>query len=236
MNLERKDLGERTDISAIGTLLSVNGLSVVDVGCGPGNVARELCALGATVLGVEPDPVQAQKNREAPPTAGLTFIEARAEKLPVESGSVDGVFFFRSLHHVPIGRKEAALAEAARVLKPESGFLCVVEPAMTGTHFKVMRPFNDETQVRTEAQAALNRTAMKLFHSGELFQYVQYPRYQNFEAMVARVTGQTFTSIRRDSVETDEVRGLFEAGHSNEGDYVFEQPMLLNLYRSPARS
>ena len=236
MNFERKDLGERTDISAIGTLLLVNGLSVVDVGCGPGNVARELCALGATVLGVEPDPVQAQKNREAPPTAGLTFIEAGAEKLPIESGSVDGVFFFRSLHHVPIGHKEAALAEAARVLKPESGFLCVVEPAMTGTHFKVMRPFNDETQVRTEAQTALDRTAMQLFHSGELFQYVQYPRYQNFEAMVARVTGQTFTSIRRDSVETDEVRGLFEAGHSNDGDYVFEQPMLLNLYRSPTHS
>lgn len=236
MNIARKDLGERTDAAAIAALLSVNGLSIVDVGCGPGNVARELCALGATVLGAEPDPIQAKKNREAPPAAGLTFIEASAENLPLEPGSVDGVFFFRSLHHVPIGHKEAALAEAARVLKPDSGFLCVVEPAMTGTHFKVMRPFNDETQARTEAQAALDHVGMQLFRSEERYHYVQFPRYQNFEAMVARVTGQTFNSIRRESVETDEVRRFFEAGRSDNGEYIFDQPMLLNLYRSSTSS
>jgi ubiquinone/menaquinone biosynthesis C-methylase UbiE len=236
MSIARKDLGELTDIGAVTALLSVEGLSIVDVGCGPGKATRELCALGATVLGAEPDPIQAQKNREAPAQAGLTFIEAGAEKLPMESGSVDGVFFFRSLHHVPIGRKEAALAEAARVLKPNSGFLCVVEPAMTGTNFKVMRPFHDETQVRTEAQAALDQVATRLFRSEERYQYVQFSRYQNFEAMVARVTGQTFNSIQRESVETDEVRGLFEAGRSNDGEYVFDQPMLLNLFRGPVRS
>lgn len=235
MNMERKDLGELTDIAAVAALLTVEGLSVVDVGCGPGKVTRELCALRVTVLGAEPDPIQAKKNREAPPTTGLTFIEAGAENLPVESGSVDGVFFFRSLHHVPIGRKEVALAEAARVLKPDSGFLCVVEPAMTGTHFKVMRPFNDETLVRTEAQAALDTTATRLFRNEERYQYVQFPRYENFEAMVTRVTGQTFNAIRRESVETDEVKSLFEAGRSDDGEYVFEQPMLLNLYRGPVR-
>ena len=236
MNNERQVLGELTDIAAVGALLSVKGLNVVDVGCGPGKVARELCALGATVLAAEPDPIQARKNREAPATAGLTFIEAAAENLPLANGSVDGVFFFRSLHHVPIECMEAALKEAARILKPKSGFLCVVEPGMTGTHFKVMRPFHDETRVRTEAQAALGRTATRLFRSEERFQYMQFPRYPNFEAMVARVTGLTFNNIRRERVETDEVRGLFEAGRSDDGEYVFEQPMLLNLYRDPLQS
>ncbi|MHB8348215.1 MAG: class I SAM-dependent methyltransferase [Acidiferrobacterales bacterium] len=233
MNIQRRNLGELTDIAAVGALLSVNGLRVVDVGCGPGKVARELCALGATVIGVEPDAIQARKNREAPPAAGLTFIEAAAENLPLDPGSVDGVFFFRSLHHVPVKHMDAALMEAAQVLRPESGFLCVVEPGMMGTHFKVMRPFHDETRVRTEAQAALDRTAPRLFRSGERFQYVQFPRYPDFEAMVTRVTGQTFNNIRREQVETDEVRNRFEATRSEEGDYVFEQPMLLNLYRGP---
>lgn len=235
MNIERRDLGEQTDIAAVGALLAVKGLRVVDVGCGPGKVARELCASGATVIGAEPDPIQAKINQNAPPTAGLTFIEATAENLPLDQGSVDGVFFFRSLHHVPIERMDAALMEAARILKPGTGFLCVVEPGMTGTHFKVMRPFHDETRVRTEAQAALSRTATRLFRSEEQFRYMQFPRYPNFEAMVARVTGQTFNDIRREQVETDEVRDLFVAARPEDGEYVFEQPMLLNLYRSPAR-
>jgi ubiquinone/menaquinone biosynthesis C-methylase UbiE len=227
----RKNLGELTDIGALAVLLQLGGLSVVDIGCGPGTVARELCARGATVLGVEPDPIQAEKNRNAAPVAGLTFVEAKAQALPVESQSVDGVFFFRSLHHVPVAEMDAALAEAARVLKRETGFLCVMEPGMTGTHFPVMRPFNDETMVRTQAQAALARTARRLFASEALFRFVQYPRYENFEAMVARVTGQTFINIQRENVETEEVRKLFAAG-LKDGAYVFEQPMLLNLYRN----
>ncbi len=35
MDIARTDLGQLTDIAAVGTLLSVNGLTVVDIGCGP---------------------------------------------------------------------------------------------------------------------------------------------------------------------------------------------------------
>lgn len=233
MGLPRKELGMRTDIATIGACLAVNGLSVIDVGCGPAKVSRELCTLGACVIGVEPDPIQAKKNRSAAPTPGLTFLEARAEDLPFQTGSVDGIFFFRSLHHVPAGQMDAALAEAARIVKPETGFLYVVEPGMTGSHFKVMRPFNDETIVRTQAQAALQRTATRLFRRAELFRYEQFPSYPNFEAMVTRITGHTFIDVKREHMETEEVRALFEEGRTQEGDYVFEQPMLLNLYRGP---
>ena len=231
---ERKHLGERADVAAVAALTSVAGLTVVDVGCGAGRTARELAVLGARVIGVEPDPIQAATNREAEPAPDVAFVEARAERLPVASGSADGVFFFRSLHHVPIETMEAALAEAVRALKP-GGFLCVVEPGMDGTHFPVMRPFHDETRVRDAAQAALERSARRMFREFELFRYVQYPRYANFEALVARVMGQTFNDIRRERVETDEVRALFEAGRTDRGDYMFEQPMLLDFYRRPLR-
>ena len=228
---ERKHLGERTDVAAVAALASVAGLKLVDVGCGPGKTSRELAGLGAMVLAIEPDPIQAGKNREADLAAGVTFFEARAESLPVGSGSADGVFFFRSLHHVPIEAMEAALEEAARTLKPETGFLCVIEPGMEGTHFPVMRPFHDETRVRNAAQEALVRRARSLFRTTELFSYVQHPRYASFDALVGRVLGQTFNDIRRERVETDEVRALFEAGRTDAGDYAFEQPMLLNFYR-----
>ena len=232
---ERSDLGERSDVAALLALTPVVGLALVDVGCGPGKSARDLAAAGATVLAVEPDPIQAARNREADPVPGVAFVEARAERLPAGSGSMDGVVFYRSLHHVPVEAMEAALAEAARVLKPETGFLCVIEPGMMGTHFPLMRSFHDETRVREAAQAALDTTAARLFGERASFRYVQHPRYAGFDALVARVLGQTFNAIARERVETDAVRALFEAGRTDRGDYAFEQPMLLDLFRAPTK-
>ena len=233
MTLKAVELGERSDIDAVGAVATLDGLRVMDVGCGPGDIARAMAASGASVIAAEPDPIQAAKNRASPPLENISFIEAGAERLPVPTASIDGVFFFRLLHHVPVETMDAALAEAARVLKPEIGFLCVVEPGMTGTHFRVMRPFHDETIVRTEAQAALARTASQLFQEEARYRYTMTPRYPDFEAMVTRVTGQTFNDIRREWVETDGVRALFEAERTDAGDYAFDQPMLLNLYRKP---
>lgn len=233
---KRTDLGERSDVAAVLALIPVVGLALVDVGCGAGKNSRELGEAGATVLAIEPDRLQAAKNRDAAQAPGVTFIEARAERLPVEFGSADGVMFFRSLHHVPGEAMEAALSEAARVLKRETGFLCVIEPGMTGTHFPVMRPFHDETRVRETAQSALDQIE-PLFGGRKSFRYLQHPRYADFDALVARVLGQTFNAIERERVETNEVRALFEAGRTDRGDYAFEQPMLLDLfgrYPSPA--
>lgn len=232
---ERTDLGEISDAAAVAKLVSVAGLDLVDVGCGAAAGSRELVQLGARVVGIEPDPIQAEKNRKAEPVAGLTLREGGAEHLPLPDDSVDGVLFFRSLHHVPVAAMDAALREAVRVLKPQDGFLCVVEPGMTGSHFQVMRPFHDETRVRTEAQAALTRlSSAGLFRHQARCRFVQHPHHASFEAMVARVTGQTFNSITRDMVETDEVRALFEQGRTDQGDYMFEQPMLLDFYQGLA--
>lgn len=70
-----------------------------------------------------------------------------------------------------------------------------------------------------------------LFASEERYGYVIYPRHASFDAFVDRVMGQTFNSHDRAQVVTDEVRSLFEAGKTPAGDYRFEQPMLINLYR-----
>ena len=226
----RQNFGDISDFEIIDRLLAVGGLKVIDVGCGAGDTTRKLAEKGAEVLGVEPDSVQAAKNRAAPPADGLTFAEAGAENLPAESDSVDGVFFFRSLHHVPADRMDDALREAARVLKPDGGFLFVVEPSKEGSYFPLTCLFNDETEVRTLAQEALERTASAMFDSLETYRFERRRRYESFEDFVERFAGKSYLDVSRELVERPDVMALFEAGRTDDG-YWFDQPMLLNLYR-----
>ena len=229
----RTDLGDMNAAEAVAHLLDVDGRLLIDVGCGAGAVTRELAKLGASVLGVEPDPVQAEKNRAADLVKNVKLIEAGAEALPAEDNSVDGVMFFHSLHHVPGELMGQALAEAARVLKPD-GFLYIVEPGMDCSHFRMMQPFHDETDVRNLAQQALGRVADDLFEECEKYVYMMHPRHENFDAMADFHTAMSFNAITRDMVDVPEVRKGFEAAATSDG-YVFDQPFLVNLYRTKRR-
>jgi SAM-dependent methyltransferase len=226
---DRTNLGDITDLEAVAQLVPVDGLQLVDVGCGAGDTPRGLAGLGATVLGVEPDPVQAAKNEAAEPTANVMLLQAGAEAIPAEDNSADGVFFFRSLHHVPHALMPAAMAEAARVLKPD-GFLFVLEPAMYGSHFHMMKPFHDETIVRTQAQEVLEGTANDLFETCEKVVFMQRPRHESLDAAVAFYSGMSFNNISPDMVDVPEVRSAFDAAKTDDG-YHFEQPNWVNVYR-----
>jgi ubiquinone/menaquinone biosynthesis C-methylase UbiE len=180
------NLGEKSDLDVLDHLVDVAGLWVIDVGCGGGRFSIELAKRGATVIGVEPDPIQAEKNRAAGPAPGCTFIQCGGEALPMDDASQDAVFFFSSLHHVPLGLMAAVLGEAARVLKPE-GFLYSLEPLMTGGSFALQRFYNDETEMRTAAQKALHDAGDALFTEAVRYTSARSTRHQDFEALVAQV-------------------------------------------------
>ena len=129
--MEATQLGTTTDVKALRQIFNPNGLRLVDVGCGAGDLSRKLAYVGASVLGVEPDTIQAKKNAEAEPVANVGFVEAVAHEMPVEGGSVDGVIFSLSLHHVPRTDMQASLEKAHGALKP-GGFLAAVEPLLEG--------------------------------------------------------------------------------------------------------
>ena len=227
-----EDLGRVDEIDVIDRLVSLAGLKVVDVGCGGGRVTRQLVERGAEALGVEPDPIQAEKNRAAEAVPGLTFIEAPGQALPVEDGSVDGVFFSYSLHHVPREHMDGALAEAARVVKPETGFRYVLEPMLSGSMEAVYRPFHDETAVRTLAYEALARAAVPLFTEARELRYHEPERYDDFATFVEGLVGTTYSSFPREKVDTPEVEAMFETGKADDG-YVFTQNSRVNLFRGP---
>jgi len=226
------DLGEVDEIDVIDRLVQVAGLNVVDVGCGGGRIARQLVERGAKVLGVEPDPIQAKKNRTSEAVPGLSFVEAPGQALHIDDEIMDGVFFCYSLHHVPREHMDRALNEAARVLKPETGFLCVLEPMLAGSMEAVYRPFHDETEVRTLAYEALKRVAAPRFAESRELRYREPVRYDSFAIFVDEMAGTTYSDIPRERVDTPEVEALFEAGRTDDG-YVFTQHTRVNFYRRP---
>lgn len=87
---------------------------VLDVGCGEGQVARRVAALGAEVVGV--DPAWAQLVVAGRRGGGPRYVRASALALPVRPGACDAVVVCLVLEHVdPL---EPAVAEIARVLAP----------------------------------------------------------------------------------------------------------------------
>ena len=92
--------------------------------------------------------------------------------------------------------------------------------------------FHDEGEVRTQAQEALARTADGLFAERQEYLCTQHPRYESFDALIDRMTGMSFNDITREMIDVPEVRERFEAERGGDG-YIFEQPILINLYRSP---
>jgi SAM-dependent methyltransferase len=108
---------------------------VLDVGCGVGGPARRLARLvGCSVVAVDrlPAVVREARRRTKAPSARpgtVRFAVARAERLPVATGSVDQVWCLGVVAHVE--DRPAFAREAARVVRP-GGTMAVTEGFATG--------------------------------------------------------------------------------------------------------
>jgi SAM-dependent methyltransferase len=87
------------------------GARVLDVGCGGGEQLEELRRAGLDAVGVEPSRVLVDQVT----ARGLVVLHGEAERLPIESQSVDGVV---CKVVVPYTDERRTIAEWARVLRP----------------------------------------------------------------------------------------------------------------------
>jgi ubiquinone/menaquinone biosynthesis C-methylase UbiE len=87
---------------------------VVDVGTGAGTLALAIAPLVREVVGVDAVPELLDAARASAPK-NVTFVEADATSLPLESFSFDIGLTRRTLHHV--ARPEVLVAELTRVTK-----------------------------------------------------------------------------------------------------------------------
>jgi len=93
------------------------GESILDLGCGDGQLTERLAATGAIVTGVDvsPEMLAAARSR------GIDAHEGSAELLPFADRSFDAVFSNAVLHWVR--DQDTMMAEVRRVLKPGGRFV-----------------------------------------------------------------------------------------------------------------
>src|SRR5215467_3813378 len=95
---------------------------VLDLGCGPGQIAAIAVGSGMHAIGADLSPGMLAVARRRVPFAA--FIAADARALPLASGSCRAVAAFYCLHHLPRALLPSVLTELRRVL-PAGGTLVV---------------------------------------------------------------------------------------------------------------
>jgi SAM-dependent methyltransferase len=105
---------------------------VLDIGCGPGQVAQYLADRGVAVVGVDLAPQMLVEARRR--AADLSLAGGDMRWLPIRSESCAGVVAFYSIQHLPRPALGDALREFRRVLAPD-GLLVVATHLGEGEFF-----------------------------------------------------------------------------------------------------
>lgn len=224
----------RSHMEVLTELVAVGGKSVVDVGCGRGDLARALARRGAHVVGIECGDAALAAAQAAPPVADERYLFGRGEALPLPDASADVVIFFNSLHHVPPPRQLAALEEAARVVRP-GGLVYVVEPLAQGAFFELARPVDDETRVRTAAYRALGQAEDVGLEEERELTYRHRVRFADFAAFRDSVVDADPARASRMAALEARLEERFHAvADADEKGFAFDVPSRVNLLRKPA--
>ena len=208
-----------SDFEQLANAIDLRDKTVVDIGCGDGAFVRALAGAGATAIGIEVSEDAVARAREQDPEHRYEL--GGAERLPLEDQSVDVATLMRSLHHVP--DPSSAFPELRRVVREH---VWIAEPLPEGEFFELLRPVDDETGVRAEAQRAI--AEQDGFDRVETIEYDVTLPIPTFDALRDRVLAADPTRAERFAEVEGELRARFTPG-----DYVV--PMRADLLRPRSR-
>jgi ubiquinone/menaquinone biosynthesis C-methylase UbiE len=227
-------MGPVRDEREVYAALPLAGARILELGCGGGERTRAIAQdyPDASILALEVDPVQHEKNVAAADSPSVRFAMGGAEDIPCANASIDVLFMFKSLHHVPLQHMDSALSEICRVLVP-GGIAYISEPVFAGDYNEILRLFHDEERVRTAAFAALQRAVssgtMELVSQTFFRTRVRYRNFAKFEDKVIRVTHTNHVLTPEVHAQ---VRARFDQHMTGEGAKFFT-PMWVDLLRKP---
>ena len=97
------------------------GESVLDLGCGPGQVGRYLGERGLLVVGMDLAQQMLRVARRRTGNGRMACGDIRS--MPFRSGAFSGVVAYYSIHSLPRPTLRTAFAEIHRILKPSGSFV-----------------------------------------------------------------------------------------------------------------
>jgi SAM-dependent methyltransferase len=238
MNLSSPvDQHEQPESSVYEALLPLARARILELGCGRADATRAIAERHpeARITAMEVDAIQHEVNLGHRDRPNVEYAEGGAQAIPAPDASFDVVLMFKSLHHVPTGELDDALAEIDRVLVP-GGLAYVSEPVFAGEYNAIVRIFHDEERVRLAAFGALQRAvaAGRFELVCERF-FLAPVAFASFDEFERRVIGVTHTQHRLTPQQYDATRAAFCAHLGAEGAR-FRQPMRVDLLRKPAAS
>jgi len=216
-------------------LLDLDHKDILELGCGSARLTRLIAEAGPgrRITALEVDRIQHGLNLAIDDLPNVQFDLAGAENIPHADASIDVVFMFKSLHHVPLDLMDDAMAEIARVLRP-GGLLYVSEPVYAGAFNDILKLFNDEQRVREAAFAAEQRAvAQGLLNLKQQVFFRSPLNFADFAEFEQRIIGATHSEFRLSPETYGEVRARFALHQTAEGA-SFEQPIRVDLLQKPA--
>ena len=122
-SLDRQLFCDRPLLDLLGT---VSGKAVLDIGCGNGQISREVAKRAGKVIGIDAsEEMLEQAKRLHKDVDNIEFIHASAEQLPFSDGEFDAALCSMTIITFPtVEMIKGMFKEAARVLKP-SGILSI---------------------------------------------------------------------------------------------------------------
>lgn len=200
-------------------LLSLDNKHILELGCGSAEITRHIATTGTgrTITALEVDKIAHEKNLALTDLPNVTFGLAGAQEIPLANGSVDVVFMFKSLHHVPLDFMDLSFAEIHRVLR-SGGLVYVSEPVFAGDFNEILRLFHDEEMVRQAAFDAIKKSVdVGLFHLVEELFFNSPMKFESFKDFENKVLKVTHTSHVLDETIYSLVRKRFEHYCGNDG-------------------
>ena len=230
MLISSNDPGPLCDEASIFAKLPIDAAGILELGCGKAEKTRQLSEKAKSILALEVDEIQLEKNRQIGDLPNVEFDRGGAEAIPAPDAHFDIAFMFKSLHHVPTEHMDRSFEEIARVLKA-GGYAYISEPVYAGDFNEILKLFHDEKTVREAAFEAVKRAAASgkfTLVRQEFFRTrMHFDDFQDFEK---KVIGVTHTSHNLSQALLEEVRQKFDA-HMTDSGADFLMPIRVDLLR-----